>query len=155
MYCSSCASPVTAGLKFCNRCGASLGKEQGDHQPTSVTHALITAIVLVAIMGLGAMFGGAIALKQGAGLPTDIVGMFMLFTFLIVGIIEIFLLRQLARTLSADHRTQRSEPVPPLFQPAPMPARELNAVRDTVEPLGSVTENTTRTLEHSLRNVSR
>jgi hypothetical protein len=155
MYCSSCASPVTAELKFCNRCGANLRSDHAAAPNTSVAHALTTAVVLVAILGLGAMFGGAVALKQGADLNNDVVGLFMFFTFVIIGIIEIFLLRQLARTLGGDHRTQRSEPVPPLFQPASMPARELNAVRDTAEPLGSVTENTTRTLEHSLRNVSR
>jgi hypothetical protein len=155
MYCSSCASPVTAGLKFCNRCGASFGKDRADTQATSVIQALITAIVLVPILGLGAMLGGAIALKQGVELPTDIVGFFMLFAFLIIGVTEISLLRHLSRTLGTSQRIERSEPAPPLFQPAPIGVRELNAVRDTAEPLGSVTENTTRTLEHSLRNVSR
>jgi hypothetical protein len=100
------------------------------------------------------MFGGAVALKQGADLNNDVVGLFMFFTFVIIGIIEVFLLRQLGRILSGEQRTQHKEAGPPLFQPATVPARELNAVRETAEPLGSVTENTTRTLEHSLRNVS-
>lgn len=155
MYCSTCASPVTTELKFCNRCGANL---KGGQEGTGggVANGLITAVVLVAILGVGAMFGGAVALKQGADLNNDSVGLFMFFTFVIIGITEIFLLRQLSRALGANDQSRRFESVPPLFQPAPSaPVRELHAVRDTAEPISSVTENTTRTLEHSFRDTSR
>jgi len=155
MYCSNCASPVDTELKFCNRCGANLKKGQ-DASGGSIANSLITAVVLVAILGLGIMFGGAIALKQGADLNNDMVGLFMFFTFMIVSITEIFLLRQLSRALGANDQSRRFESVPPLFQPAPSPpVRELHAVRDTAEPISSVTENTTRTLEHSIRDISR
>lgn len=156
MYCSACASPVTAGLKFCNRCGANLSKEQEVTKGTSIANGLITAVVLLAILGLGIMFGGAIALKQGAGLPNDVVGMFMLFTFLLVGIAEVVLLRQLSHVLGAPVRNQPVENAPPLFQPAQsVPVRELRALSDLPERIPSVTEGTTRTLEHSLRDISR
>ena len=155
MYCSACASPVTAGLKFCNRGGANLNKDQ-EVPGSSLGAGLIWAVVVIALFGLGITFGGAIALKNGGGLHDDIVGLFMLFSFVIIGLAELFLLRQLSRVLGANNQSQRVENTPPLFQPAQSaPPRELRAVRDTAEPITSVTENTTRTLEHSLRDIRR
>ena|ERR1700730_1736643 len=153
MYCSACASPVTAGLKFCNRCGANLKKDE-EATGGSLGGGLVTAVVFVALFGLGIMFGGAIALKNGGGFDRDMIAIFMTFCFLIIGAAEIFLLRQLSRVLGAPSQNQSLENAPPLFQPAQSaPPRELHAVRDTAEPIPSVTENTTRTLEHSLREI--
>ena len=155
MYCSACASPVTAGLKFCNRCGTNLNRDERE-TGGGVATGLITAVVLIAILGLGVMFGGAIALKQGSGADAETVGLFMTFCFLLVGFAEVFLLRQLSRVLGGPSKNQLVENNAPLFQPAQSaPVRELRAVRDTAEPIASVTENTTRTLEHSIRDISR
>lgn len=156
MYCSSCGTPVTGGLSFCNRCGASL-KERNEAGHPGVAGGLITAVVLVAIFGLGIMFGGAIALRKGGDLNMDIVGIFMFFTFLIVGTIEIFLLRQLSRVLGAPGKARQAEQAPPLFQPSSVPANEVRAapLRALPEPIPSVTENTTRTLEHAFRESTR
>ena len=154
MYCSACGSPITAGLKFCNRCGTSLGRDPLERKGGSIAGGLITAVVLVSLLGLGIMFGGAIALKNGAGMNNDIVGFFMLFCLLIIGTAEVFLLKQLSRVLGTTNQNYPMESHPPLFQPAQTaPPRELHAVRATAEPIGSVTENTTRTLEHSLREI--
>ena len=154
MYCSACASPVTAGLKFCNRCGANLNKDQDVAKGSSIAAGLITAVVLVALLGLGIMFGGAIALKNGGGFDPETIGFFMTFCFLIIGTTEVFLLRQLSRVLGATSQNQLMENRAPLFQPAQSaPPRELHAVRDTAEPIPSVTENTTRTLENSVREI--
>ena len=154
MYCSACASPITAGLKFCNRCGANLNKDQ-EVTGSGLAGGLITGVVLVALFGLGIMFAGAIALKQGGGLDNDIVGFFMFFCFVIIGTTEVFLLRQLSRLL-AGRQSERGENAAPLFQPAQSaPVRELHPVRDTAEPLPSVTEHTTRTLAHSVRDIPR
>lgn len=155
MYCSTCASPVTAGLKFCNRCGANLNKDP-EAPGSSLGGGLITAVVLIALFGLGIMFGGSIALKKGGDMKEDIVGFFMLFSFVIIAMTEFFLLRQLSRVPGTRSQSQRVENAPPLFQPAQSaPPRELRAVRDTADPIPSVTENTTRTLEHSIRDISR
>lgn len=154
MYCSACASPVTAGLKFCNRCGANLNKDQ-EATGSSLAGGLITAVVMVALFGLGIMFAGSIALKKGGDMNNDIVGLFMFFSFLIIGTTEVFLLRQLSRLQGTNNQTQRVENSPPLFQPAQSaPMRELHAVREMPEPVSSVTENTTRTLVHSIRDTS-
>jgi len=60
MYCSACGGPVTPGLKFCNRCGTGLSKEPTRRKRGGVAGGLITAIVFVALGGLGIMFGGAL-----------------------------------------------------------------------------------------------
>lgn len=154
MYCSACGSPITTGLKFCNRCGASLNKDPESTKGSGIAGGLITAVVLVSLLGLGVMFGGAIALKNGAGVNNDVVGLFMFFSLLIIGTAELFLLRQLSRVIGAPHQNRFVENAPPLFQPAPSPARELHAVRTMVDSVPSVTEGTTRTLEH-VRDTSR
>jgi hypothetical protein len=69
----------------------------------------------------------------------------MLFTFLIVLITELLLVRQLSRLTSANQAKAIDAPQPVgmlgEFQP-PQP-------RTLADPVASVTENTTRTLEYS------
>lgn len=147
MYCAACGTPLTPGLSYCNRCGASL-KERSASKSKAIP-AFLTAITLIAIVGLGIMLGGALALKKDADMAQEIVGFFMLFTFIIVVVTEVLLVRQLSRLTGS---AERAEPTPaPGFIPGPE-ARALPA-RAPGEPIPSVTENTTRTLEYS-RNQS-
>jgi hypothetical protein len=89
------------------------------------------------------MLGGALTLKRDADMAQEIVGFFMLFTFIIVVVTEVLLVRQLSRLTGSD-----TVPTPaPSFVPA-SEARALPA-RGPGEPLPSVTENTTRTLEYA------
>ncbi len=158
MYCAACGGPVTPGLKFCNRCGSSLGREREESSHAGIITALITGIVVVGLGGLGIMLAGALNLKTSGQLGNDAVGLFMFLTFFIVITVEIFLLRQLSRVLGESSRKhQRVDQPQPLFQPATASPNELRAapVRTMPEPIPSVTENTTRTLEHSLRESSR
>jgi predicted nucleic acid-binding Zn ribbon protein len=151
MYCSTCGTPVAAELSFCKRCGTSLNKDRGASQENSMAGSLITGVVLVAVLGLGIMCGGAIALKKGAELNEPTVVFFMMLSFAIVGFVELFLVRQLSRLLGGHDQKRMAEPAQPLFQPAMVPASEVRAahLRTLPEPIPSVTENTTRTLEHS------
>jgi len=148
MFCSACGIQVTPGLSFCNRCGAIL-KERSEPKQTGSIIAFLTAITLLGIVGLGIMLGGALALRD-AQLGEDVVGLFMFLTFLIVATTEILLVRQLSRLTSASGNKQSLTP-PQL----PMP-NELRAPqpRTLPEPIPSVTENTTRTLEYSERKTS-
>jgi len=157
MYCSACGSPVTPGLKFCNRCGTSLGKNLDEKKEGRVAVGLIWAVVMVALFGLGVMFSGAIALRNGGGLTEGTVSLFMLFSFAIVGTVEVFLLRQLSRVIGSGGKVQHLDPPEPLFQPSSGSPNELRGAppRTLLEPVPSVTENTTRTLQQSLRESSR
>ena len=149
MYCAHCATPLAPGLSFCNRCGASL-KERETPRGSAVSK-LLTAVVLVAIFGLAIMFVGPIVLKKGGDIDGDPLIIFIALTFSLLTMIEIFLLRQLSHELGMpnDSASQREKA---FQQPGPVP-RELQAapLRNVAEPISSVTENTTRTLEYSRR----
>ena len=83
MYCSACGTTLAPGLSYCNRCGMSL-KERTERKQTGAITAFLTAITLIGVIGLGIMLGGALTLSREAHLNEDLVGFFMLFTFLIV-----------------------------------------------------------------------
>ena len=158
MYCSTCGTPLSAELSFCNRCGTSLKKERPVDNEKSIVAALTTAMILIGIAGLGLIIGGSIALKVAAQLAEPGVVMFMLLSFTIIGGVEFMLSRQLSRVLGKGREQERLEQTAqPLFQPAMMPASEARAghLRSLPEPIPSVTENTTRTLENSLWNSPR
>lgn len=147
MYCVACGTPLTPGLSYCNRCGVSL-KERSEPKNNSIP-AFLTAITLIAIAGLGIMLGGALTLRRDADMAQEIVGFFMLFTFIIVVVTEVMLVRQLSRMTS--NVEQRRVELPPQF----VPAADIRSLptRTPGDPVSSVTENTTRTLEYS-RNQS-
>jgi hypothetical protein len=144
MYCVNCGTPLTQGLAYCNRCGVSL-KERSETS-TGAIGAFLTAITLIGIVGLGTMLGGALVLRRGAGLAQEMIGFFMLFTFLIVGVTEVMLIRNLSKLTGSNER--------PKYLPTPQPVtHDLRLPQGTPlgEPLGSVTESTTRTLEYARR----
>ena len=151
MYCSACGTPLAPGLSYCNRCGMSL-KERTETSSGGggVVTPYLTAIAIIAVGGVSLLLGGAIALKNGAQLPVDIIGIFMLMTFLIVSVVELFLCRKLSRIIRSSEKTQSLAPptaAPQMDFRAPQP-------RALAEPLPSVTENTTRTLEYSRKETS-
>ena len=144
MYCASCGTPLSQGLIYCNRCGANLR----EHKETKVgaISAFLTAITLIGVAGLGIMLGGALVLRKEAGLGQELIGVFMLFTFLIVALTEFMLVRNLSKLTSSTEQ--------PKYFPAPNIApQDLRLPHATPlgEPVPSVTDNTTRTLEYARR----
>ena len=91
------------------------------------------------------MIGGSIALRSGAGLSQELVGIFMLFTFLITGATEVMLIKNLSRFIAQAEKKEYLGPT----QQQPLELRPPAA--PTLEPLPSVTENTTRTLGYVRR----
>lgn len=147
MYCSGCGTPIAAGLSFCNRCGTSL-KERTELKQTSAVPALVSAMTFVALAGMGILLGGSLALKNGGQFGEEFIVLFLFLTFFIVAFTEIFLYRQLSRLTAM--KQDSFTPAHPVMLPAPMPHefREPQP-RSLAEPIPSVTENTTRTLEYS------
>jgi hypothetical protein len=143
MYCQTCGTPLGPGLSYCNRCGVSL-RERSEPTSTAQVSAFLTAITLIAVMGLGIMLGGALVLRKEAGFPYEMIGFFMLFTFLIVGVSEFMLIRNLSKLTSSSDKRE-------FFQPPQSIPRELYAAHPPGEPVSSVTDSTTRTLEYSRR----
>lgn len=144
MYCPNCGTPRTQGLSYCNRCGADLRERVASN--TAPITAFLTAITLIGVIGLGIMLGGALVLRNEAGLSQELIGVFMLFTFLIVGITEVLLVKNLSKLTGSTERKN--------YFPAPPPTpHDLRLTQGTPlgEPVSSVTENTTRTLEYARR----
>jgi len=147
MYCSSCGTPVTPGLSYCNRCGTSLKDTEPVPKNTAVMSIMVIAMTLVGLGGLGILLGCTAALREGANLPTALIGLFMLFCFLIVITTEMALVRNLSKLVSSSSEKQKQLPAAKSIPP------ELRLPQATPfgEPVSSVTENTTRTLEYSRR----
>ena len=105
-------------------------------------------LTLIGVGGLGLMFAGALVLRRGAGLSQELIGFFMLFTFLIVGLIEIMLVRNLSRLMGAKEEKKK------YFPASQNTSNDLRLPQATPfgEPVTSVTENTTRTLEYMRRD---
>ena len=154
MFCSTCGTTITPGLSFCNRCGSSLKERTQPDTKTGAITAFLTAITLIAIIGLGIMLGGALTLKRDANLGEDVVGMFMFFTFFILCVTEFFLVRQLSKLMGSKEPKYASLP-PPATMPNELRAAQAAQARGLPEAMPSVTENTTRTLEYSRNEPQR
>lgn len=148
MYCATCGAPVAPRLSYCNRCGANLRERQTAN--TAPIAAFLTAITVLGVVGLCLLLGGALALNE-AHLREGVVFFFMTLTFLIVSVTEVLLVRQLSRLTGAREKKE------PAAIPHPASAGELPPplARDLATPFSSVTENTTRTLEYSEKELGR
>lgn len=150
MYCAACGTPLAPGLSYCNRCGMNL-KEPSESRQGPI-NAYLTAITIIGIGGLIMMLGGAIALKNGAQLNQDMIGIYMLMTFLIVAVVELSLCWQLSRLNRSTDKRERAMPQMHAGMPNQIAAPQPRALGETIP---SVTENTTRTLEYSRNEPSR
>ena len=147
MYCANCGTQIVAGLSYCNRCGTNLRERTESN--TAVISAFLTAITILGAAGLAILFGGALVLKRKAQLDPELIGIFMTFTFLLVGLIEFMLIRNLSKLLEPKESKARS------FQPPVTNDLRLPQHSTLGEPVPSVTENTTRTLEYLTREQGR
>jgi hypothetical protein len=145
MFCSNCGTARTLDVSYCNRCGADL-RERRQPSNTAVISAILTAITTLGIVGLAIMFGGALILRKKAGLDQELIGVFMMFTFLIVGVTEFMLVKNLSKITGGSESKK-------YFTPPPVSTHELRlpAAGNLGEPVPSVTENTTRTLDYVRR----
>ncbi len=144
MYCQFCGTPRAQELSYCNRCGADLRERKGSPSTAAIS-AMLTSITMLGVGGLGVMLAGALVLKK-AGLSQELIGVFMLFTFLIVSVTEVMLVKNLAKLTSASENKNHLLPAPPMHQEMRLPpASSLG------EPVPSVVENTTRTLDYVQR----
>ncbi len=138
MYCANCGTQLVQGLSYCNRCGFDVRTRT--QSSTGSIAAFLTAIALLGLIGLGLMFGGALFFKK-AGFAEDFIGLFIVCMFVLVGLTEFMLVKNLSKLSGAQERKKRS--LPPVDQDLGLPQAS-----NLGEPVSSVTENTTRTLEY-------
>src|SRR5215212_11902737 len=147
MFCQFCGTPRAQGLSYCNRCGADLRERKESSSHTVAISAMLIAITLVGLIGLGIMIGGSLSLRREAQLSQELIGVFMLFAFLVVSVTEFMLVKNLSRLItSATEKKNYFPAAPPVQQEMRLPpAGSLG------EPVPSVVENTTRTLDYVRR----
>ena len=144
MYCANCGTQLATGVSYCNRCGVNL-REKSDSK-TAVISAFLTAITVVGTVGLAIMLFGAIVLRRKAFLEPELIGIFMTFTFFIVAVTEFMLIRSLSKLLDSSKDNKVHSLPPPVTNDLRLPQQS-----NLGEPVPSVTENTTRTLEYARR----
>jgi hypothetical protein len=144
MYCSSCGAAVPPGLSYCNRCGADLHpNEKVGKRSGPAPDSLVAAIVFVTIFGLVAviMLIGMMSrvLHASDGLINGFAGVAFLSVLLVDALFAWLLLRSKKNPEANIDMVQLKETI----------RAELHAAQTSglAQPVGSVTDHTTRTLE--------
>ncbi|HEV8138236.1 MAG TPA: hypothetical protein VGP81_00565 [Pyrinomonadaceae bacterium] len=154
MFCPSCGTE-SIGLNYCNRCGANLTAPAAapvvQLAPISLTKPILIISVLVGMITLGGFAGivsGTIQMvERGAGNVSPALPIFGLPCILVI---DILLIRQLSKLISAALSPNQAEAPPSL--PAQTDLRYLPPTTTArLEGKPSVTENTTRFFEDPYR----
>jgi hypothetical protein len=150
MFCPSCGAESTIELNYCNRCGANLTSAlstNAELAAINLTKPILIIAVTVLLLTLGGFAGvisGTIAMvKAGAGPVSPAIPVFGIPSILTI---DIMLLRQLSKLISAALSANRL----PAKKAYVQPQSDLRFPRPTtprLEPVPSVTENTTRFFE--------
>jgi hypothetical protein len=155
MFCPSCGTEST-GLNYCNRCGANLTAPVAapvvQLAPISLTKPILIISALVGLITLGGFAGivsGTIEMvERGAGQVSPALPVIGLPCILVI---DILLIRQLSKLISAALSPNRGE-VPQPLTPAQTDQRYLPPTTTArLEAAPSVTENTTRFFEDAYR----
>ena len=160
MYCQACGSEMAAELNYCNRCGAinptALMTLSEPKQVSLMKPTIAIGVVLVALTlgGMGLLIAGAEELARSAGFRTDPIMALIMFGMIMILVVDIMLVRLLSRiinhTLNSPAKPLKPAPIQSsknLAGSQPNAQRQLGGAQPNY--IGSVTENTTRTLEHS------
>ena len=154
MYCPSCGTEYTIELKYCNRCGANLGSgiEQQPHiVPVNVTKPAIVIgaiMIILTVVGFGMLIGGAIELSRSARIDPDSIGAMVGIGILSILTIDIFLVRQLSKLISAALSSgTQTQPKRPNLLSNPSMVQLPQPSTTRLQGVSSVTEGTTRFFE--------
>lgn len=143
MYCSSCGTAISQGLKYCNRCGVQLITTKETASVDAAEKRLYEEgvdLFWVTVIGLGLILGGVVAMKA-LQLSEWIIIAYMILSstaFTINIALSLWQIRRLAK-ISKEARASEIDK---------QPLNELSPIesRPVLEPLTSVTEHTTRGL---------
>lgn len=149
MYCSSCGVAVTQGLSYCNHCGVKLAEKSDgiSKSPEVNPQFLLAAMIGLFIFGLAAITVLMGMLKTVLDLPVERVLSLALFPFLVMLLLEGICLRLLLQHGRGPQQTNDSALL------KERSTKELDAAKERLlsEPLTSVSDHTTRTLEPAYR----
>jgi predicted lipid-binding transport protein (Tim44 family) len=146
MYCSSCGSAVAQHLTYCNHCGAKISRNQTDKLDKATElraeWAIMSSMAALFVCGLVAI---AILLGVMKSVLIFQEGPIMAFGFLsfliLIGLEAVYVSRLFRFRRDSETATDQSRLATNI-------TKELEAQsRMTGEPVGSVTDHTTRTLD--------
>jgi hypothetical protein len=145
MYCSSCGVAVPQNLAYCNFCGAKLNDEKSDGlvKTTELRYEsfVMTMIVALFVFGTGAITILVGVMKEIVHFEFGPLMAFAFLSFLVMIALEGILVSRLFR------RRRKTDDSPGKSSTAIHITKELEAQsRQASEPVGSVTDHTTRTL---------
>jgi len=145
MFCSSCGVSLKQGASYCNHCGAKANDAKGDSPAKSSEvrpEMLIAAMVFLFIFSVAAIMSLMSVMKR-MDLATGVILAITAFCFLVMLSLEgVFMWLLMRRFRGAKEKTD-----PALSKGQTTKELDAAQVRVLPEPMPSVTENTTRTLE--------
>ena len=149
MYCSGCGVGVAQGLSYCKNCGTKLNGQDAGLPVKVRPESLIFAILATFVFGIGAITVLIGVLKAALRLDNDEIIPIAVVPFLVMLLLEFVFVRLLlrqTRNASEGKKVKLKGQI----------TKELDAAHAYVlsEPVGSVTENTTRAFDpvHTQRN---
>ena len=147
MYCSSCGTEVALGLNYCNRCGANLSQSSNQAEELPPRQVNLTgptiAIALMVVIGLGIIFATVADLARSEFHPVALTWMVVAGLAMLAGVASL-VIRQWSNLAGVVKPKERPLSHKKAAAKEHVPA-QLPPLRS--EPIGSVTENTTRTFE--------
>ncbi len=145
MYCSSCGSAMPPGLSYCNRCGVDLRPKENDAPKRSgpSPNFLVAGIVVVTTFGLFAVIMLMGMMSQVLHSPDGLINGFAAVAFFSVLLVDALFTWLLLRSKNSPGKTAD------VVQLREAIRAELQAAQTSglAQPVGSVTDHTTRTLE--------
>ncbi len=146
MYCPKCGKTVDGALKYCNGCGERLAKmdEDKDGMPGKMLDNILTTLFLIVMFGLGILVG-LVAVLLDKEVRTEVVTLIVLAYLASVFGICAMLVKQVPKLIDAKLRVL--EPAAPVASPAQLETRTTAQLLEHREPVMSVTDHTTKTLD--------
>ena len=147
MHCPHCGNTVNKGLKYCNICGGRLASpdEDIDGTPGKMLDNILTTLFLTVMFGFGILVG-LVAVLLGNSVPTQLVTIIVVVYLAAIFGVCFMLVKQVSKLIDAKLKSLNipaGEPSAPQLKP--LTTAQLEEHR---EPVMSVTDHTTRTLDN-------
>ena len=156
MYCANCGTKLLHVLSYCNHCGANVTtvKSREDTPPNDPIDTVVWVMVGMTVVLLGMGLGALVLIKDGA-IDEALGRIFVLLSFVAFVVVEGVLLWRLLylHKLSKERRGLHAAIDSEQSELNAAQTRALNSPGEPV-PVPTVTEQTTRNLEPSYREVS-
>ena len=144
MYCSTCGSLMTAELNYCKNCGSKLVTAKDNDSSKSMLDNVLTTLFLVVMFGLGILVG-LVAVLLGNGVNHETVTIIAVCYLVAVFGVCYMLLSQVPKLIDAKLKPHRE--TPESYQPPQLAAKSTAQLEEYREPVMSITDHTTRTLD--------